>query len=157
MLHRLSELISIIKAPKSPSAVLVELEKLKEHEGVNPKYLEELKEEIKTDEVLKFAIAVDENTNIILDGHHRFNALKKLECKKIPVVFVDYNSPEITVKKGKTNEELTKCMVMQAGFTEKKLPPKATRHMIRFHNGLRHISVIEKRVDVPLKKLRGIN
>jgi len=156
-LRRLNKVLSVVEAPKSLSPVLIELEKLREHEGVNPKYLEELKEEIKSDGVLKFAIAVDKNTNVILDGHHRFNALRKLECKKIPVVFVDYGSPDIVVKNGKTNEELTKSIIIQAGFTQKKLPPKATNHMIRFHDGLKHISVIEKRVDISLEKLKGVN
>ncbi|MEO3993480.1 MAG: ParB N-terminal domain-containing protein [Desulfurococcaceae archaeon TW002] len=78
-------------------AQLVELDKLKEHEEVNSIRLEELKKEIKTDTILKFAIVVDKNTNIIFDGGLWFNALKELGCKRIPVIYVDYNSPDIEV------------------------------------------------------------
>lgn len=156
-LRRPTKAPSVSKASKSHSPVLVELERLREHEGVSPKYLEKLKKEIESDGILKLAIAVDKNTNVILDGHHRFNALKKLGCKKIPVVFVDYASPDIAVKNGKTNKELAKNVIIQAALTQKKLPPKATHHVIRFHDGFKHISVIEKRVNIPLEKLKGAN
>lgn len=75
-------------------AQLVELNKLRQHEEVDSAHLKELKEEIRSDMVLKFAIVVDKNTNVILDGEHRFNALRELGCRSIPVVYVDYNSPE---------------------------------------------------------------
>jgi ParB-like chromosome segregation protein Spo0J len=78
--------------------MLIELERLTAHEEVNLQHLKELKKEIELDRILKFAIAVDEATNIILDGHHRFNALRELGCKRIPAIFVDYNAPQIKVK-----------------------------------------------------------
>ena len=79
------------------NVILVELRKLKAHEEVDFKHLKELKKEIFSDKILKFAVAVDKDTNIILDGHHRFNALKELGCKRIPAVFVDLNSPQLEV------------------------------------------------------------
>jgi len=146
---------SVTQLKKLLNARLVELNKLRQHEEVDPTHLKELKEEIKSDGILKLAIAVDTNTNIILDGEHRFNALKELGCKKIPVVFVDYDSPDIEVQAWRNGEQLTKKDVVEAGFSEKKLPPTTTKHMIRICNRLRHISAIEKRVNIPLEKLGG--
>lgn len=137
------------------NAQLIDLSVLKQHEEVNLAHLRELKEEIESDQILKFAIAVDKSTNIILDGEHRSNALKELGCTKIPVVFVDYGSPDIEVKAWRKNEQVTKKDVIEAGLSGKKLPPKTSEHMIRIRNTLKHISAIEKRVNTPLKKLRG--
>jgi ParB-like chromosome segregation protein Spo0J len=134
-------------------AQLIELSKLKQHEEVDPAHLKELKE-IETDKILKFAIAVDKNTNIILDGEHRFNALKELGCTKVPVIFVDYSSQDIEVRAWRNNERVTKKDVIEAGLSRKKLPPKTSEHIIRICNTFKHISAIEKRVDIPLEKLR---
>ncbi|MGQ9529943.1 MAG: ParB N-terminal domain-containing protein [Candidatus Bathycorpusculaceae bacterium] len=135
-------------------AQLVELNKLKQHEEVDPAHLQELKKEIWSDGILKFAIIVDKNTNVILDGQHRFNAVKELECKRIPVVYVDYNSPAIEVQSWKGNPHLTKKDVIKAGLSGRKFPPKTSKHMIWIGNTLLHISALEKRVDIPLEELR---
>jgi hypothetical protein len=135
-------------------AQIVELAKLKQHEEVDQIHLQELKEQIKSDGVLKFAIAVDKNTHIIIDGEHRFNALKMLGCKKIPVIYVDYNSPEIVVQGRKPFLNLTKKDVIVAGLGPKKLPPKTSKHMVRKKEKLIHIFILEKRVNIPLEDLR---
>jgi len=134
----------------------VELDKLKPHEGVFATHLRKLREEIESDGILKLAIAISQNGNIILDGHHRVAALKELGCVKIPVVFVDYNSPDIEVQTRRKNIQLTKEEIIRAGMGFKKMRPKTSRHMIRVDGTLKHISAIEKRVDIPLEELRGI-
>jgi ParB-like chromosome segregation protein Spo0J len=140
--------------PYKLQAQIVKLSKLKQHEEVDPTHLKELKEEIHSDKILKFAIIVDKNTNIILDGQHRFNAIRELGCKCIPVVYVDYNSPAIEVQSWKGNPHLTKKDVIEAGLSGRKFPPKTSKHMVRIGDSLLHISAIEKRVDIPLEKLR---
>lgn len=133
----------------------IDLSKLREHEEVDPKHLEALRAEIRDDGMLKRPIVVDRRTNVILDGEHRFNALKQLGCTRIPLVFVDYDSPSIQVKAWRGEEQVTKQDVMEAGVTGKKLPFKTSRHMIQVGPGLRHISVLQRRVDIPLEWLRG--
>jgi len=132
---------------------LIELKQLKAHEEVNLRHLKELKKEIEYDRILKFAIAVDKGTNIILDGHHRFNVLKKLGCKEIPAVFVDYNSPQVEVKSWRNNRNVTKEIVIEAGLSNNKLPAKTSKHMVRIDGKLKHIFVMEKKVNFPLEKL----
>jgi cysteine synthase/O-phosphoserine sulfhydrylase/cystathionine beta-synthase len=135
---------------------LIELDKLRQHEEVDPAHLKELKEQIRSDKILKFAIVVDKNTNVILDGEHRFNSLKELGCRRIPVVYVDYNSPDIQVQSWRNNLHLTKKDIIEAGLSEKKLPPKTSKHMIKIGDCLLHISAIQKRTDVPLEVLNDI-
>lgn len=132
---------------------LIELKSLRAHEEVDMLHLMTLKREIKLDKTLKIAIAVAKGTNIVLDGHHRFTALKQLGCKRIPVVFIDYETSQIRVKSWRNDYRITKEMVMEAGSSGKKLPPKTSRHMIMHNSNLKHISAIEKRVNFPLKRL----
>ena len=109
---------------------------------------------IKSDKVLKKPIIVDKNTNVVLDGHHRLIALKELGCKKIPVIFVNYGSRKIKVFSWRKGEKVTKGIVLRAAFSGKKLPPKTSKHMIEIDKKLTHISIIEKNVNLPLRKLK---
>jgi hypothetical protein len=110
--------------------------------------------EIKSDGVLKRPIVVDRDTYIVLDGEHRLRALKEMGYNKIPVVFVDYYSPKIIVLSWRKGEKINKESVILAGLTRKKLPPKTSKHMVEIDGKLKHISFLEKRVDIPLEKLR---
>jgi hypothetical protein len=134
--------------------VFIRIEELREHEEIRPNYLEELKNEILSDGMLKMPIAVDRDTYIILDGHHRLHALKKIGCKKIPVILVDYQSPEIEVIPWREGEKITKEMIIDTALTGKRMRPKTSRHMILVEGQLKHISCIETIINVPLDELK---
>jgi len=127
---------------------------LRGHERIDPKRLYNLKTEIESDGILKRPIAVDINTKVILDGHHRIEALKLLGCSKIPVLFVDYQSPKIGVRTAENGEEYSKEKVIEAALKGKPLPPKSTWHYVTFSERVAHISKIQKRVDVSLEDLK---
>ncbi|MEM1552425.1 MAG: ParB N-terminal domain-containing protein, partial [Candidatus Bathyarchaeia archaeon] len=110
---------------------LIKLEELHEHEETDPAHLKELTRQIAADKILKHPIVVDEKTNTILDGEHRFNTLKSLGCKRIPVIYVDYSSPNIVVQTWRNDYNLTKRDVIEAALSGKRFPPKTTCHMIK--------------------------
>jgi hypothetical protein len=141
-----------VNALQVSEPVLLDLEMVIPHEEVNSEYLDELLKEIVFDGMLKLAIAVDRNTNIILDGNHRYNVLCRLGVRKIPAVLVDYRSACITAK-GWNGQKITKDIVIQAGLSGNKLPPKTSKHMVRVDGGLTHISAFERIVNYPLKDL----
>ncbi|MDI6765070.1 MAG: ParB N-terminal domain-containing protein [Thermodesulfobacteriota bacterium] len=134
--------------------VFIRIEELREHEEIRPDYLEELKNEILSDGMLKMPIAVDRSTYIILDGHHRLHALKKIGCKKIPVILVDYQSAEIEVIPWREGEKITKEMIIHTALTGKRMAPKTSKHMIRVEGELKHISILETIINIPLDELR---
>ena len=134
--------------------VFIRIEELREHEEIRPDYLEELKNEILSDGMLKMPIAVDRDTYIILDGHHRLHALKRIGCKKIPVILVDYQSAEIEVIPWREGEKVTKEMIIDTALTGKRMAPKTSKHMIRVEGELKHISCIETLINVPLDELK---
>ena len=133
---------------------LVDLVALKEHEQIRPEYLEQLKDEILSDGILKMPIAVDKTTYIILDGHRRLHALKKIGCRRIPVILFDYQSPEIEVVPHRDGETVSKEMVIQTALSGRRMPPKTSKHMVMIEGELRHISILETVINIPLEKLK---
>lgn len=139
---------------KKDEVVFFKIEELKEHEEIRPDYLEALKNEILADGILKMPICIDKKTCIILDGHHRLQALKKIGCKKIPVVMVDYQSPAIKVIPWREGEMITKEKIIDTALSGKRMPSKTSKHMIIFDGEWTHISAIEMIIDIPLEKLK---
>ncbi len=134
--------------------IFIRLEELKHHEGVEDERLKALIEEIRSDGCLKLSIAVDKNTKIIIDGHHRVCALKELKCTRIPVTFINYQQENIKVVPWRKNETVTKKDVINAGLGLEKLPPRTTKHIVNVRTEWKHISYIEKCINIPLKELQ---
>jgi hypothetical protein len=143
-----------IHLPIPDNVCFINLEELKEHEEIRPNYLEELKNEILSDGILKMPIAVDKKTYIILDGHHRLHALKKIGCKRIPVILFDYQSPEIEVLPHREGETVTKEMIIRTALAGRRMPPKTSKHMILIEGELKHISALETVINIPLENLK---
>jgi hypothetical protein len=139
---------------KNDEIVFFKIEELKEHEEIRPDYLEALKNEILADGILKMPICIDEKTCIILDGHHRLQALKRLGCKKIPCVLVDYQSEDISVIPWREGETITKETIIDMALSGRKMSSKTSKHMIALNGEWTHISAIEKIINVPLEKLK---
>ena len=130
------------------------IEVLKPHEDVDPHRLSSLTREIGLDGVLKRPIVADHRTNVVLDGHHRLQALKLLGCRLIPVIYVDYMDSRIIVKTYRESIELTKDIIVEAGLKGHLFPPKTSKHMVLKGSDLTHISEFEKPVHIPLSRLR---
>ena len=139
---------------KEKEVVLLGIEELKEHEEIRPDYLDALKNEILSDGILKMPICIDKHTCIILDGHHRLQALKRLGCKKIPCVLVDYQSPDISVISWREGETITKQKIIDTALSGGRMPSKTSKHMIALDGEWKHVSAIEMIINIPLEKLK---
>jgi len=133
---------------------LVDISNLKPHEQTDSVRLKSLKDEIWSDGFLKKPIVVDEKTNVIIDGHHRVEALRLLGCLKIPVCYVNYMCDKIGLKTTTKNIEITKDRVIEAALNGNPFGPKSTWHYIKLSNNIKHISYIQKRIDIPLESLK---
>lgn len=109
---------------------LVDICLLKPHEMIMKSHLDELVEEIRKDGYIKDPIIIDKNTMIILDGHHRFNALKIMKLKLCPVYMVDYKSNKIIVGCWRSGERITKEQVIAAGISQRLMTPKSSKHKV---------------------------
>lgn len=72
---------------------------LKPHEEIIEDYLDKLSRIIKECKFLKNPIIVDLNSNVILDGMHRWHALKRIGVEYIGVCYVDYRDPRIKLRR----------------------------------------------------------
>ena len=112
---------------------LVEINRLKSHEEVRSELLESLVAEIKKDGFLMKPVLVDNKHYVILDGHHRFEALKLLGCKRIPVYLVDYydDSISLTTWPEAKHKNVSKDDVIEMAKSGRLFPPKTTRHIVK--------------------------
>jgi len=112
-----------------PPVSLVDAAALKVHEQTIPQKLEELVAALERDGVVRKAVVVDAKTLVVLDGHHRLAALRRLGCKRVPVMLVDYLRADIRVgtwRKGEKPPDKTE--VLRRAQDGKPFPPKSTRH-----------------------------
>lgn len=108
----------------------IDINSLKQHEMVIECHLERILAEIKSDDCIKDPIIADKNTMVILDGHHRYNALKRIGAKYCPVCLVDYKSSKIKVGCWRKGERVTKDQVISAGLSGNLFVPKTSKHEI---------------------------
>jgi len=99
-------------------------------------------------------LAVDSRTLAVLDGVHRLNALRRLQCRRVSVCPVDYPSEEILVYSTDRSSIIRKDVVNNAALSGKKFRPRSTWHLVRMPDGsLEHISPMEEEVHLPLTTL----
>ncbi|MBX5327429.1 MAG: ParB N-terminal domain-containing protein [Candidatus Bathyarchaeia archaeon] len=119
---------------------LLPIDELKPHEKGSPLYLELLKQEILRDGMLKYPIIADEKTHVILDGMHRWLALKGLGYSRIPVILVNaLQDPKIHVGTRRIHRYTTNAdhkislkRVLSAGISGRLMKPRSTRHFFPF-------------------------
>ena len=107
-----------------------EIGSLHGHERIRPALLEQLTEQIRRDGYLRRPILVADRDFVILDGHHRVEAVRALGARRIPAYLIDYFSdivqlgiwPEAVVA------VVTKEEVIRRGRTGDLFPPKTSRH-----------------------------
>jgi gas vesicle protein len=132
---------SLLKAENgNVPIVLLPINDLKPHEKGSPVYLKLLKQEISSDGILKYPIIADEKTHVILDGMHRWLALKSLGYSLIPVILVDaFENPLVRVGSRRihrytfdSGDGITIERVILAGLRGHLMKPRSTRHFFSF-------------------------
>ena len=81
----------------------------------------------KDEYIIISTILICSNSNMIIDGHHRYAALKELGYKKIPVTLINYFSDKIITGKNKT---LLKKDIISNSQNNNLYEPKTTKHLI---------------------------
>jgi len=126
---------------------------LRPHESTDPRLVDELVEDIKLCGYLRKPVLVDLETLMIIDGHHRVEALRKLRCRNVPCLLVNYRSPKIAALSWKGGEQISKSTILEAGLRGELMPPKTTRHVIVFCEKNLHVSAIQFELNVPYRDL----
>jgi ParB-like chromosome segregation protein Spo0J len=112
---------------------LLDIELLHCHEEIQPDLLERVMREIRADGYVKKPILVADKVYVILDGHHRFEALRRLGCRRVPAYVIDYFSELVDLALWPTAKEtrVRKEDVVERGRAGLLYTPKTTRHTLR--------------------------
>lgn len=108
----------------------VDVNDLNEHEEINLNRVREVYDIIQTN-MSVHPILVDNDSKVILDGHHRYNALRKIGVSRIPVFFIDYGSKYVMLDSWRIDLKVTKDEVIKMGKSNDLFPPKTSRHTIK--------------------------
>ena len=76
-------------------------------------------------------ILVERRHMVILDGHHRAEALRMLGARAVPALLVDYSDPGIILGSWR-GARVSRREVLARALRGELFPPKTTRHIILF-------------------------
>jgi L-serine kinase (ADP) len=114
------------------TVVLRPLMDIKPHEQVRPDHVLHIMRSIQKDQAVKRPLIVARTCQTLLDGHHRYDALRKLGARYAPCVEVDYDDPdEIEVTAWRDDESITPRSVRDAAARGEMMPPKTSRHLLK--------------------------
>lgn len=111
--------------PRAHVVEWVPIAQLRDHEEVEPERVRSLASEIQKHRRVA-PLLVEKTHHVILDGHHRKEALRLLGFTRVPCVRVDYAHVQL----GHWRSDLapTKEEVIQRALRGERFPPKTTRH-----------------------------
>jgi L-serine kinase (ADP) len=117
---------------RRPTFRLVPIERLRPHEQVDPKRVRELWHRILRRGRFRNPIWVARGSWVILNGHHRVEALRKLGARRVPVWLFDYASDAITLGRWSPGPPISKSEVTRRAIAGRRFPIKTTRHRLAF-------------------------
>ena len=109
---------------------LLPVESLHVHEEVVPAKVAELIEEIQRLGVVQEPILVARDSDVILNGHHRYAALRQLGAKLVPAWVVEYDHPSVGLDRWGEGPPLSKSEVVERAHAGRPFSPKTTRHIL---------------------------
>lgn len=111
---------------------VVPIDSLISHEEIDKKHVYEVMKKIQKCGYVRNPVIVEKKYLIILDGHHRVAALKRMNLQKIPAQLVSYHDKNIRVFLRRKNllNECIKLAIIAYGKSRKIFPKKTTRHVV---------------------------
>tara|TARA_B100002052_G_C15857705_1_gene588443 strand:- start:1094 stop:1540 length:447 start_codon:yes stop_codon:yes gene_type:complete len=127
------ELISYIKKEIVTEKSYLNFTQLKPHEHILNDRLLGLENYIKSlhPYIILPSIIVCSESNTIIDGHHRYYALKKMNINHAPITKINYNSDLIVTD---LENSISKKTIISSAIKNSLLKPKSTAHHIKFKN-----------------------
>ena len=109
---------------------LVPIGELKAHERINESNIPELVALLRRTQVVADPIWVSRDSSVILNGHHRVEALRRIGAARVPAWVIDYESDLVHLERWHPGPPIAKSEVVQRGREGRLFPPKTTRHRL---------------------------
>ncbi|MCX8185472.1 MAG: hypothetical protein RMI56_02475 [Sulfolobales archaeon] len=110
---------------------VVETTLLIPHEDVTRSKVDLVIRDIETSGCVKYPVLIDARSFIVLDGHHRLEALREIGIYFTPAFFVDYARDYVDVYPFRKDIYIDKSSVLRKALEERALfPPKTTKHVL---------------------------
>ena len=111
---------------------MVPIERLREHEEIDVSDLEQLVVILRKAGVVQEPLLVAQDTWVILNGHHRYRALRAMGAHRAPAWVVDYDDDRIALDRWSPGPAISKSEVVERARSGRLFPPKTTRHRLHF-------------------------
>ncbi|MFP3951801.1 MAG: ParB N-terminal domain-containing protein [Candidatus Bathyarchaeia archaeon] len=141
----------------------IELSNLLPHEEYYEDHVDMVSQWFRKDEYQLRPIVVhklDDNPKskyLILDGHHRTEAAKRLDLRYIMTNIVDYFDPKILVQSWSNKTRYTKKDIIEISLNGERLKPKTTKHVIKIYrrtHPFKDNDNVEPKIYTSLKALK---
>jgi L-serine kinase (ADP) len=123
--------------------VLIPLADLRPHEAVVEHKVRRLAIELRRTGVFVEPVWVAQGSNVILNGHHRVAALRRLGGDRVPALRIDYASDIVRLDRWRPGPPITKDEVIRRAEEGRLFPPRTTRHIWRLEPGERPVPLVE--------------
>ncbi len=124
---------------------LLPLDRILPHEHIDSAAAISLSGAIAQAGVVTDPLVVEVASRVLLDGHHRLDALRRLGAVRAPCVLIAYDAPGLRLDGWRAEWPVDRDRVLQAARSGRLLPVKTSRH--RFDPDIGG-------VDIPLAWLR---
>jgi L-serine kinase (ADP) len=132
-----------------PTFALVPIGSLRAHEEIVERKVRKLAEELVARGVFYDPIWVARDSGVILNGHHRTAALRRLGARRVPAWLVDYDAESVHLGRWRDGPPISKAEVVDRARTGRLFPPQTTRHTITDSLPARPTRLAELGVDGP--------
>jgi L-serine kinase (ADP) len=109
---------------------LLPIGQLREHEEVQAENVAQLQRALLEEGMVREPVLVARGSWVILNGHHRYAALRALGAQFVPVYLIDYESGPIRLHRWSPGPEIRKTDVIAMAGRGERYPPKTTRHVL---------------------------
>ncbi|WP_170937321.1 MULTISPECIES: ParB N-terminal domain-containing protein [Rhodomicrobium] len=117
--------------PHGDWVALLPLTALLPHEEHDAERAGLLSAEIQAQGVWTEPLLIERRHFIILDGHHRWEAAKRLNLATVPARMIAYGDPRLSLTSWRPGERWTPRDVIARALTGNLCPIKTTRHTLR--------------------------
>jgi len=103
---------------------------LRPHEEFDRDHARKLSNEIANTGFWSSPIVCDAESQIIMDGHHRFASAQLLGLKYIPCFCIPYDKKYVSVETWRESEKITVQDILTCVKENRLMPQKSTKHLL---------------------------